>query len=283
MARSTWSLYQRALTSLEEFRKKFALAISFPVEPITLGLFLSHLHAQNYACSTMETYMSAIAYIHKLHGHPDPTTHFLVKKALLGARKLSTRSDVRLPITPPLLVKLISALAHCTKVLYDQVMFTSMFSLAFAAFLRVGELTVSNNNRNNVLQLGDVSFTASGGLQITFRNFKHSKGKSAVLEVPRRASNCPVEALHHYLALRGNNAGFLYVNVVGQPISREYFCKVLKTALIWCELDPSIYTSHSFRIGATCHAVSLGFSDAQIREMGRWHSDAFKRYIRLSR
>ncbi len=37
---------------------------------------------------------------------------------------------------------------------------------------------------------------------------------------------------------------------------------------------------HSFRIGAATFAAERGFSDAQIRSMGRWQSDAFRKYIR---
>ena len=32
--------------------------------------------------------------------------------------------------------------------------------------------------------------------------------------------------------------------------------------------------------GAACHAADKGFSDARIRALGRWKSDAFKVYIR---
>ena len=40
------------------------------------------------------------------------------------------------------------------------------------------------------------------------------------------------------------------------------------------------YKGHSFRIGAATFAAECGFSDAQIRLMGRWQSDAFRKYIR---
>ena len=35
-------------------------------------------------------------------------------------------------------------------------------------------------------------------------------------------------------------------------------------------------------MGAACLAADKGFSDAQIRALGRWKSDAFKLYIRNS-
>ena len=40
--------------------------------------------------------------------------------------------------------------------------------------------------------------------------------------------------------------------------------------------------THSFRIGGASAALSAGASDALIRIMGRWSSDAYNRYIRIS-
>ena len=40
------------------------------------------------------------------------------------------------------------------------------------------------------------------------------------------------------------------------------------------------YKAHGFRIGAASRAAASGLSDAQIRFLGRWSSDAFKVYIR---
>ena len=41
-------------------------------------------------------------------------------------------------------------------------------------------------------------------------------------------------------------------------------------------------TKDSFRIGAATYAAEQGISDTKIRHMGRWKSDAFKKYIRIS-
>lgn len=46
-------------------------------------------------------------------------------------------------------------------------------------------------------------------------------------------------------------------------------------------LDPKQYKGHSFRIGAATHAAQVGFSENAIQNMGRWKSDAVKRYIRI--
>ena len=40
------------------------------------------------------------------------------------------------------------------------------------------------------------------------------------------------------------------------------------------------YSSHSLRIGGATTAIMYGASEAQLKIMGRWKSDAFKKYIR---
>jgi site-specific recombinase XerD len=282
MARTSWSTYTRAVVALEKFLKQFQIKTMLPIAPIAIALFVSHMHNQRYAASTIETYGSAIGYVHKLHGLPDPTDNFLVRKAIVGAKKEGNMPDIRLPITFPLLEKLVDALAYSAASSFQRVLFTSMYLLAFAAFLRVGEMALSNNNTENILKWDNLQFNQeTGGIRIIFRHYKHSKGRQKILEIRKLNRKCPVKALKDYLELRGSEPGYLFMWPSHKPVTREEFCKGLKAALNFCGLDPSVYTSHSFRIGATCNALSTGHSDAQIREMGRWHSDAFKRYVRL--
>ena len=40
-------------------------------------------------------------------------------------------------------------------------------------------------------------------------------------------------------------------------------------------------TSHSFRIGAASWAVAHGHSIEQVKQMGRWRSDAVLKYVRI--
>jgi hypothetical protein len=41
------------------------------------------------------------------------------------------------------------------------------------------------------------------------------------------------------------------------------------------------YNTDSFRIGAETHAATMGKSDDEIMNMGRWKSDSYKRYIKI--
>ena len=65
----------------------------------------------------------------------------------------------------------------------------------------------------------------------------------------------------------------------------QFLEPILLISCLWpikfCGLNPARYKGHSFRIGAASHAADRGLSDAQIRVLGRWKSNAFHRYIRI--
>ena len=68
----------------------------------------------------------------------------------------------------------------------------------------------------------------------------------------------------------------------GRPVQRKVFSEILSAVLNHCGLDPTKYKGHSFRIDAATFAAESGFLDAQTRVMGRWKSDAFRKYIRTA-
>ena len=52
-------------------------SVGLPVSPSVLALFIAYLFNLNYAPSTVNTYVSAIGYSHRLSNLPDPTRVFL--------------------------------------------------------------------------------------------------------------------------------------------------------------------------------------------------------------
>ena len=89
-----------------------------------------------------------------------------------------------------------------------------------------------------------------------------------------------MQTILDYLVVRGIENGPLFIDSEGVPVLRTVFSKLLGTSLKICNLDPNRYKGHSFRIGAATYAAQQGLSDSKIRLLGRWKSDAFKKYIR---
>lgn len=66
-------------------------------------------------------------------------------------------------------------------------------------------------------------------------------------------------------------------------MSREDLVRRLRQILRQAGIDCSRFSGHSFRIGAATTAAARNISDSTIQTLGRWASDSFRRYIRISR
>ena len=292
LRKSSVPTYQRAWKLYQEFQGSVyhQSTTSSPISPATLALFIAYLFERNYASSTVNTYVSALGYFHRLAGHCDPTKTFYIIEMLKGYGKLCHKLDSRLPITLPILVRMMQASNDVCVSQYQSYMFKAMCSMAFFAFLRIGEITVSKRESfsSNLLQLGQVSRQCGQNdevvsLVITFKNYKHNYNQNPFsIVLARQLNACPVKSFLDYFLLRGPSSGPLFINQEGLPVLRSDFCKMLCSVVHLCNLDPTKYNGHSFRIGAATYAAEQGFSDTQIRQLGRWKSDAFKKYIRIA-
>jgi fatty-acid desaturase len=72
--------YHRAWKLFELFHHSVFQSARFnvPVCPGTLALFIAYLFNQNCAPLTVNTYVSALGYSHRLYGVPDPTKIFYI-------------------------------------------------------------------------------------------------------------------------------------------------------------------------------------------------------------
>lgn len=254
-----------------------------PLAEENVMYFISFLSVLKHSPSTIASHLSALAYKHKLNNLSDPTQCFKVKKMLAGCRKLHPKgSDSRKPIDKVMLSKLCDALPALFDNRYTCKLYNAAFCLAFYAFLRVGELTLSNNQRGNILQFGDIMPVASSDnngskVQINFKQYKHSNGSSHSILVQSKQL---LDALLRYEEVRGAHPGPYLINQSRHPITRQQFSSVLVLILKYCGYPPNSFNTHSFRIGAATHAANTGMSEAQIKYLGRWKSDAFLHYIR---
>ena len=73
-------------------------------------MFLDHLSLEGKAPSTIDTYVAALAYRHKMCGWEDPPDNFIIRKLKEGAKRGNKVSDRRSPITLSILGQLVSSL-----------------------------------------------------------------------------------------------------------------------------------------------------------------------------
>ncbi|XP_062570433.1 uncharacterized protein LOC134232478 isoform X2 [Saccostrea cucullata] len=290
LTNGTRNSYQRAKLAYEEFLEvHFPGTVTFPIHVEHLVLFISNCYQKGLAPQTVCTYLSALAHFSKMKGHVDPTQNFVIKRTIQGFQKLKSRADVRMPITPSILQKLVNSLYLCTSSFYEKCLFKAMFLLAFHAFLRIGEIT-STTKSSTVLPLAAIQLEKYPNakpkeMTLTLTNFKHHQGKPPVTfqiaADTEKPETCAVLAMFDYLHVRGEEDGPLFMLRDHSPITRHMFNEQLKISLTFLGYDTKIYKGHSFRIGAASWAKSKGVSDDQIQLLGRWKSEAFRRYIRI--
>ena len=113
LSEASRKLYSRAWVVFTEFYQRYQnVQVTLRVSAACVALFISFLCAKGLAPATINSYLSAIAYVHKIQGHYDPTKSFLIAKLLVAVGRRS-QADIRLPISRPLLYELVRALACC--------------------------------------------------------------------------------------------------------------------------------------------------------------------------
>ena len=89
---------------------------------------------------------------------------------------------------------------------------------------------------------------------------------------------CPVTALKHYYKSLHHTAGPLFQHEDGTYLTRGELSSIIKK----CFKEEVNLNTHSFRIGGASAVAAAGIPYFVIQALGRWKSDSFKRYIRLS-
>jgi len=167
-------------------------------------------------------------------------------------------------------------------------LFSAMYLVAFYGLFRIGELAIKSTRvASSVVQFNDLTFLSRKGhphmVKITISVYKHNSNNrpfDILLAAKESQPYSPFAALIQYCKVRGDRPGPLFCHADYSPISVYQFNSELQRCLTYCGLDISRCKSHSFRIGGACHATDKGYTDAQIRALGRWKSDAFKVYLR---
>ena len=287
LAPATKAVYRRAYLNYQNFHTKFYPHKNiFPIQPLHITQFIAFGLKQGLKGSSIQTQVAGVNYMNRMMGHSNIADNFIVKKILRATQKLTQTQDKRLPITISILKALPRALSNTVLSGYDHTLYQAMFLTAFFALLRIGELTTTQFGTANVIQYSHVELVNNkAGLShilIHMRQHKHSQGTPLPITLARQKDSnlCPVHAISTYLVMRGTQPGPLFISREGLPVSSKQFAATLRECIICLGLDPNKYTSHAFRIGGTCYAHQNNFSDTQLKQLGRWNSSAYTKYIR---
>jgi site-specific recombinase XerD len=277
----TRQIYAQAWQSLKRFALSVNVMLTIPISEDMLLSYIAFLNIQGYAASTIVAHISAFSFVHKMNKWTNPADSFVISRVLkrLQANK---QPDARKPMTIELLSRICANLPYIGISTYEAALFQCMFIVAFTAMLRVSEIT-SGNRCNHNIQFQYVSLS-DNLVSIKLVSYKHSNNPVTLLLKKSDNSSvvCPVLAIKKYLSYRtAPRQGPFFVHSNGSAVSRATFNNRLKDSLMYSGDSTDHMSSHSFRIGGATHLAQRGFSDDEIKRLGRWKSNALVSYIRF--
>ena len=289
LAPASRRLYCTAWRSYARFALLVGLPPRLPIPARALELYVASA-ACRLRPDTLRTYLSGLAFLHSLAGFS--TLRFRSARLRLlirGARRSGAPPAARPPRIPLAPHHLLSALVFFRRHFspYDASLFHTAFALAFFGLLRASEFvspSVRSFRPARDLCLRDVAFDRVLG--VAYVRIKVSKndpfGRGHVVRLCRTGTLlCPYAALVAFFSVRvrlGPGPFFQFVD--GRFLTRGLLVAVLRA--VFPAVPPAMLSSHCFRIGGASRLCHLGVPDATIQVLGRWSSDAFRRYLRLS-
>lgn len=194
----------------------------------------------------------------------------------------------RLPITKDILEKITAQPIMSV----DDCNIDTAFEIAWAGFLRLGEITYTSAELKKKANFVDTHATRSDissaeGNQYAVLRLKRSKtdiehsGVQIILAATGE-NTCPVAALRQLFLIdpQPSNAPLFRLN--SGSFSRQGVVAALKKKLVQAGIKETEFFGHSFRKGAAQYAADQGMLDENVQRLGRWTSNAFQFYFKTS-
>ena len=301
LAKGTWSSYKTAEGLLKQCCEEKDIEKKLPLEENTVLAFVHWLaFKRGSKASTIDTYLSGIRQLHVERGLPtDNIRTDRVRTILKGLKNKNLAEDrkegveKRKPITTDILLVLKGKLAEADMNGRDQRLVWTVSSILFHGAFRVHELLCkkqSSFDPDFTLLGRDVKLVTQGGrevLQLRIKAPKEQKvGKDVIVDVYSTDSElCPVRAFKKWIKVKGKEDELpLFRFSSGIPLTGKKFNEVVRDRLKGeVENIEKLFSSHSFRAGAASMMAAIGYSDDDIKAVGRWSSRAFMEYIKLPR
>ena len=288
VAPTTCGKYTACFSAYVDFCQKANLQV-FPLAQENLILFGSEL-AEATSHSNINLHLASIKYFAALNGFDVQLSQFTrLYRMLRGIKRMQGnkfKKPKRSPITPPILRIIRFKLWNSSLPYEDKVMLWAAMLTAFFGFLRVSEYTSTHSSSYDptcTLCCWDVSIPEDNGtaidLQIKASKTDPFRAGVTVRLAENKSLLCPVEALIKFSEVHPSQHGPLFTFKNGSYLTRNS----LMTALKRFKPDniPNI-SSHSFRIGAATTAAAAGYPRWLIQALGRWSSDCYKIYLRVT-
>ena len=284
IAPSTKKNYNSALRSFHFFCNHYSIP-PYPPSEQTLILYATHISSYS-SHSNVKLHMAAVKHSTVIQGHQVDFRPFqrlyLLLRGIKRAEGKKFSLPKRFPITPDILATIRENLFNSSILYEDKLMLWAAITTAFFGFLRVSEYTSTHKTKYDpqcTLTCEDLSLTR-GIANIVIKASKTDPFRHGM--TIRLAANdsllCPINALREYLSVHPSHTGPLFTYQNNKFLTRKDINQILHRTTNGLANT----TSHSLRIGAATTAAAMGCPKWLIMSLGRWSSDCFRRYIRIS-
>ena len=305
LSRKTWSNYATAERMLATCCREKGIKLRLPVAEDTIIKFLLWMITVRGAkAATLHNYLAGIRQLHIAKGCPPPEIRTgLVAQILKGkankeaASKNLGEATGRLPVTPDILLLLKARLSESDFCPKDQrMLWTVCTNLFFGAF-RGCELLARSETEfdpaytllaEDVLIIDDSIVSGEQTVRYRIKAPKEDKlGRITIVDVfQSRSDLCPVRAFQKWKNTNPPTApgqsAFRWAK--GTPLTGGKLTEVIRERLSGLLGGTERhYSTHSFRTGAASMLGALGYSDSDVKALGRWNSRSFERYMKLPR
>ena len=285
IAHNTHSTYRTGVQCYLNFCHHVRLQ-PFPLSELTLQRFVA-CQAFRLAHRTIKVYLAGIQFWSTSMGantfmHQMPRLYYTMR-AIRRRQGSSACRPRRLPITIHHLRRIHRSLSgmHYNRV--EQAMFRAASSLAFFGLLRVSEYTSSQRHSFDpeyTLLRSDVRFNSE--FTIMYITIKASKTdpfrQGCTIRLAKLVDPlCPIFNMRAFLSVRPRTSPVLFSASPQSFLIRQDMVNLIRN----CGLGIN-FNTHSFRIGGASAAAAAGIADSQIQILGRWSSNAYRRYLHLS-
>ena len=254
------------------------------------SLFCTYLiEKKNLQSQTIRSYRSAIKTVLTDDGYSWDEGQLLLNSLTRACKIKNDVLKCRLSIKKGLLELILFELKRTlVDQIYLQVLYRSLFCLAYYGLMRIGELTESPHTLKACnLHAG---INKDKLLIVLYTSKTHGRESypqkikiSALNKLNDQRLFCPFQAVRNYIKCRGkcvDKSENFFVFQDRSPVEANQVRVVLRDCLDSLNLDSSLYDCHSFRIGKATDMKLENYSITEIKSAGRWRSNAIYKYLR---
>lgn len=305
LARETWSSYKTGERMLLKCGKETNRKFDFPLTKPSLLIFIDWLiRIRGLKAATVNCYLAGIRQLHVIRGLEPPVIRDSQVKLILrgqqnidNARKRLDTDKGRLPMTMTLMKLLKEKIRRWDKDNETKLCVWTVCTIAFHGAFRIHELLCRTETSfdpaydllREDLSLHTVQCEGEERRFLTVRlkcPKEQREGKSVLVDIFESGGDiCPIKAFCKWGKVsRGEPAWPAFRRQCGTPLTgrklNAYIRELLGGSV---DYTKGQITSHSFRTGIASILGSKGFSDEEIKQAGRWSSNAFQAYMKLPR